>query len=208
MRAVIRDDVPMVRLLLEAGASLETPGLEGWTVAHVAAQADAADAINELIKAGADLHSRSTNGMNTLDHAASAGSANAIATVAATGVDLDAPSEIVNQGHGYPIDTGSTPLAIAARAGHLAAVETLLALGADVDARSTAGHTPLLTALFAGQPPAVVGALLDAGADPTVRAACLRRCTYEEGDALTWAQRLGDPDVIPLLQSAIAARSN
>ncbi len=204
MRAAIRNDTSMIRMLLDAGADLNATAMEGLTAWHAAAQTDAAAAIHEFITAGADLSIRSNNGMNTLEHAAATGSASVIVTIAETGVDLDAQSEIVTKGHGYPIDIGSTALGIAARAGHVEAIATLLDLGASVDAPSAVGHTPLLLAIFSGQPPELVSVLLEAGADPTVRAACRTRCSYEEGDALTWAHRLGDPEVIPLLQVALS----
>lgn len=203
MRAAIRDDAAMVRLLLDAGADLEATDIAGLTTWHLAAEADAAAALDVLIAAGADLSVRSRNGMNTLEHAAAAGSVRVIAAIAAIGVDLDAQSEIVTEGHGYPGERGSTALGIAARAGHIDAVEALLEAGASVDAPSAAGHTPLLLAIFSSQPPDLVSVLLDAGADPTVRAACDTRCSYDEGDALEWAHRLGDPAVIPLLEAAL-----
>jgi ankyrin repeat protein len=205
MRAAIRDDVPMVKLLLDAGADLEATSMEGLTVSHMAAQRDAAAALDTLIAAGADLGGRSRNGMNTLDHAAATGSVDTLQAIVNAGIDVDEPSEIITQGHGYPVDTGSTALGIAARAGHVETMTALLSLGASVDGPSAAGQTPLLMAIFSGQPPEVVSLLLDAGADPTVRASCLSGCSFEEGDALTWAHRLGDPDVIPILDRAIAA---
>lgn len=203
MRAVIRDDDSMIRLLLDGGADFEAAALEGLTPLHIAAEADSVNAVNLLLDAGADLNMQSHNGMNTLEHSAAAGAAEVIVALAATGVDLDAQSDISTQGHGYPIDIGSTALGIASRAGHIEAITALLNVGADVDAPSLAGHTPLLLAIFSGQPPEVISLLLEAGADPEARAACRTRCTYDEGDALTWARRLGDPDSIPLIEASL-----
>ena len=142
--------------------------------------------------------------MNTLQHAAYAGSVEVLEVITATGVELDAPSQSTTGGHGYPVDEGPTALAIAARAGHLDAVRALLELGAAVDAPSSIGQTALLSAIFSGQPAEMVGVLLDAGADPTVRAACLSGCAQPEGDALEWARRAGDPEVVALLEAALA----
>jgi ankyrin repeat protein len=203
MRAAIRNDVRMVALLLESGADPEATALEGLTPLHVAAEAGAADAVRRLLEAGADLSVRSHNGMNTLEHAAAAGRGDVIVVVAETGVDLDAQSQIITQGHGYPVDEGSTALGIAARAGSVDAITALLDGGASVDAPSRIGHTPLLGAIFSGQPPEIIALLLDAGADPTVTASCRTRCSYEEGDALTWAVRIGDPETIPLIAAAL-----
>lgn len=204
MRAVIRDDVPMIGLLLGAGADLTAVAMEGLNPLHVAAEAGSAKAVGLLLDVGADVAVRSHNGMNALEHAAAGGSADVIAVIAATGVDLDAVSRITTQGHGYPADTGSTALGIAARAGNVDAMVALLDAGARVDAPSSVGHTPLLVALFAGQPPEVITVLLDAGADPTVTARCRTRCSYSEGDALTWARRIGDPQTIPLIEAALS----
>lgn len=203
MRAAIREDTQMVRLLLEAGADYEATAQEGLTPLHVAAEAGAVEAVRTLLGAGADLNIRSHNGMNTLQHAAAAGSADVIVAIAATGVDLDAQSKVITQGHGYPIDEGSTALGIAARGGHIDAIAALLEHGADVDGPSLIGHTPLLVATFSGQPPEIISVLLEAGADPKVRAACRTRCSFDEGDVLIWSQRLGDPNATPLIQAAL-----
>jgi ankyrin repeat protein len=203
MRAAIRNDIQMVALLLESGADSEATALEGLTPLHVAAESGAADAVRTLLEAGADLNVRSHNGMNTLEHAAAAGSGDVIVVVAATGVDLDAQSQIITQGHGYPVDEGSTALGIAARAGSVGAITALLDVGASVDAPSRLGHTPLLGAIFSGQPPEIIALLLSAGADPTATARCRTRCSYEVGDALAWARRIGDPETIPLIAAAL-----
>ena len=203
MRAVIREDAEMIALLVAAGADVEATALEGLTPLHVAAEASAVDALASLLEAGADLSVRSHNGMNTLEHAAAAGSGNVITVIAATGIDLDAQSENTTKGHGYPIDIGSTALGIAARAGSIDAIAALLDAGASIDAVSRAGHTPLLVAIFSGQPPEIISLLLSAGADPTVTAMCRTRCSYEEGDALTWARRIGDQRTVPLIEKAL-----
>ncbi len=208
MRAAIGNHVRMIELLLDAGADLAAVDPNGLTAWHLAARVDATEALEALMAAGADLGVRSRDGMNALDHAASAGSVDAIAVIAATGIDLDAQSETRTQGHGYPVDEGSTALSIAARAGQIEAVKTLLELGANVDAPSAFEQTPLLMAIVSGQPPELVSVLLDAGADPTVRARCRAGCSIDEGDALQWAHRLGHPGVIPLLEAAIAERDS
>ncbi len=199
-RAILRDDPAMIALLLESGANPEAVALEGLTAIHVAGEAGAAEALGLLVGAGADLDARSVNGMNAIDHAAAGGDPATIEVLVAAGADLDTQSGVVTQGHGYPIDTESTPLGIAARAGHTEAVVALLDLGAKVDAPSGAGHTPLLLAVFGGSPPELVQALLDAGADPTVRAVCVERCSTAGGDALHWARHLGRSDLVPLLE--------
>jgi ankyrin repeat protein len=203
MRAAIRDDVAIVTLLLGAGADLNATAPEGLTAAHVAAQADAVASFEALVAAGADMGATSSNGMNALHHAADLGSVGVIEFIAGQGMDLDVRSEAVTQGHGHPRDRGSSALGIAARAGQLEAVETLLALGVGVDTLSASGHSPLLLAVFSGHSPDVVSVLLAAGADPRIEASCeLGGCSGEPGDALEWARRLNQQEMVPLLEAA------
>ena len=118
-------------------------------------------------------------------------------------MDLDVRSEFITQGHGRPRDRGASALGIAAHAGQLEAVETLLALGAGVDTLSTVGHSPLLLAVFSGYSPQVVAVLLAEGADPRIEASCeLGGCLGEPGDALEWARRLNQQEMVPLLEAA------
>jgi ankyrin repeat protein len=115
--------------------------------------------------------------------------------------DLDVRSEVVTQGHGYPIDRGSTALGIAVRSGRLAAVELLLASGADVDATSNSGNTALLLAVYSDQSPEMVEVLLAAGADTAAVGTCVERCSSPPGDAATWAARLDRSALEPLLRA-------
>jgi ankyrin repeat protein len=202
MRAAIRDDAAMVRLLLDAGADIAATDNDGQSALHVAAQTDSAVALAALIEAGADPGSRSHNGMNTFEHAAAWGSVEVIAQFAALGVDLDARSEVITQGHGYPRDVGSTALGIAARAGQVAAIELLLRLGAAVDAPSTSGHAPLMLAVFSDQSPEVVAGLLAGGADPLLAAGSDQRT------ALDWAAELEREELVSLLEAAADSQTN
>ncbi|MGI9595801.1 MAG: ankyrin repeat domain-containing protein [Acidimicrobiales bacterium] len=167
MRAAIRDDGPMVKLLVGAGAEIEArASAGGLTPLHTAAIADSPEAMQVLIDAGADLDVRSRSGRNALDHAAASGSVRAISVLSAAGIDVNAQSEAFVQIPGHPGDAGPTPLAIAARAGQLQAVETLLGLGANVDGQSKRGQTALLQALASGQSEEMITLLMDSGATP------------------------------------------
>lgn len=204
MQAAARDEGGMIADLLAAGAGLDATTGAGWTATHIAARADAPHALAALQAGGADPRSRSADGMSALDHAADAGSVAAVEYLLGEGLDPDRRSAFITQGHGYPRSEGLTPLSLAARAGRREVVETLLRLGAHVDAPSKSGHTPLLIAVFSGQSPEVVAALLDAGADPGARAACVRACSVGDADgldALEWARQLDRKRLIPLFEA-------
>ena len=208
MRAAVRNDGAMIELLADGGADLEAVApTGGLTPLHIAAIADAPDAIRSLLVAGADLGARSRSGRSALDHAAATGSVGAIIALVGGGADLDARSEAYVQLPGYPTDLGPTPLATAARAGHVDAVETLLQLGASVDGRSRRGQTPLLVAVAAGQPAELIDVLRAAGADPRIRSSCRSACRRSDTDALGWARRLADDDVVELLEASGAGRT-
>jgi ankyrin repeat protein len=205
MQAANRDHGDMVRDLIDAGADLDATTGAGRTAMHIAARADAIAALKALREAGADPQARSDDGMSALDHAADAGSVGVVEYLIHAGLDPDRRSSFITQGHGYPRSEGLTPLALAVRAGRQDMVETLLDLGADVDAPTGSGHTPLLIAVFSGQPPDLVSLLLDADADPTIRAACVQACSTGDAeglDALEWAQHLDRARLIPLLEAA------
>lgn len=201
MRAGIRNDAKMVRLLAEAGADVNaTSSSGGMTALHSAALVDSVDALEELIGAGAEITARSANGYNALDHAAASGSIRTIALLTEAGLDPDGKSQGFINIPGFPSDAGPTPLALAANAGHLAAVQALLGLGAEVDGPSERGQTPLLQAVATKQPPEMVSLLLSAGADPTVVSMCVSGCARSDTDVLGWARRLGKEDVVSLLE--------
>lgn len=204
MQAAARDEGGMIADLLAAGADLDASTGAGWTAMHIAARADAPGALAALQAGGADPRSRSTDGMSALDHAADAGSVAVVEYLIGQGLDPDRRSAFITQGHGYPRSEGLTPLALAVRAGRQDVVETLLRLGAHVDATTASGHTPLLIAVFSGQSPEVVTSLLNAGADPGTRAACVRACSVGDADgldALEWARQLDRRRLIPLLEA-------
>lgn len=207
MRAANGDQVEILRTLLAGGADPDGTGLAGLTAVHVAARADASGALEVLLEAGADPAARSRSGMNALDHAADAGATETLRMLAGSDVvDLNGRSQVVAQGHGHPRDEGPTPLSIAVRAGEEAAVRTLLELGAAVDRPSTAGHTPLLVAVFSGQSPDLVEILLGNGADLAATATCDLGCATAGGEGadltvVEWAEELGRTELLELFES-------
>ena len=176
------------------------------TVLHSAASESEPAVIEALLAAGADVTARNSSGATPLHHAARDNDNPAvIEALVVAGASLDAR-----------LEDGSTPLHTAVSttdvgrdaAENLAVTEALLAAGADVRARDENGDTPLhlaaswshrsydpedpdnfdrLRRLY-GEPHAgsVIGALLNAGANPMARNAAGRTPwdLAQENDAL------------------------
>lgn len=101
--------------------------------------------------------------------------------------------------HGADVNkTGWTPLHYAATGGHVDMIELLLDENAYIDAESPNKTTPLMMAAYYGSATAVK-ALLEAGADPTLR--------NQLGlSAVEFAQRANRPDVAEMVAAAIRAK--
>jgi len=115
---------------------------------------------------------------------------------------VDALSRLVERGARVGADVyRGTALTWAAAVGRVAAIERLIALGADVDQRATfggpdhgSGVTAIQIAAQAGQREAVE-ALLDAGADPTIKD------DIYGGTAAGWAESAGRSEIAALLRA-------
>jgi uncharacterized protein len=94
--------------------------------------------------------------------------------------------------------TGWTPLHYAATAGNVEMIALLLDENAYIDAESPNKTTPLMMAAMYGSTPAV-RALLEAGADPTLR-------NQLGMSAVDFAQRGKRPDAAELIAAAIRNR--
>jgi ankyrin repeat protein len=167
----------VVQGLLAAGANVNLPSSSGSTpVAFASAKGDVRS-IETLLAAGADPNQAMPSGTRPLMIALSNRHADAALALLAGGARADAGDD----------RTGSTPLHVAAQSGSLPAVKALLARKVDVNARTAAvgaaggarggggffrapngAMTPLMLAASGGHPD-VMRALVEAGADPSLR---------------------------------------
>ena len=173
--AAANADTALIHLLLEAGADASVPGYDGHTPLHFALRHRNEAVAAVLVRAGADVNAAANDGITPLLLAA---------------YDEDVTTLLLEAGADVHAQTrNGTALH---RAGTVGVVDALLAAGADVNAPGFFG-TPLMRsvrrsqgdslsevarrllergadpnalhdAAFAG--PAVISALLDAGADP------------------------------------------
>ena len=128
-----------VKLLLEAGASVDKQIIDGCSPLTLAAFEGNEEIVAMLIQFGASVGLRRDNGSTALHCAAQEGKEGVIGVLLGHGADVDSAK----------LD-GATPLYMAAQDGRTGAVALLLQHGADVDLALNAGATPLLTASEGG----------------------------------------------------------
>lgn len=123
--AAERGDVPMLEMLLYAGANpTAVTRIGAYTPLHIASRAGRAPVVKALLDAGADANRRTTtSGVTPLHLAAAAGDVESLTLLLDKGADVNAVEE----------HWGQTPLIFAASQNRAAAVKVLLARGADPD---------------------------------------------------------------------------
>ncbi len=145
------------RAAAASAAPLSSVSADGTTPLHRAVVANDVSAVQRLLRSGVSPELRTRYGVTPLSLAASYGYAPIVTALLAAGAGANGTSK-----EGEPV------LMTAARSGNVDIVKTLLAHGADVDAREQwLGQTALMWAA-AENHAAVVSALLEAGAQPTV----------------------------------------
>ena len=139
--AIGRDFDGVVKVMLQYGGDINTPGLWGQTGLHLAAKRNNVTLCKLIVEYGADLKAEDRVGKRPI-HAA------AISFVANRAGNTDALKYVLEE-IGEPDDVhlqdvdGRTPLHDAAKYGHTLAVEYLLLKGADPLGKNNTGKTPL-----------------------------------------------------------------
>jgi ankyrin repeat protein len=150
--AVTSDNLELVNLLLDHGASVKSANTNGNTPLHTAASRGDLEIAETLLKHGADANAAITGGTTPLHEAAEGGFVEIAELLLKHGAEVNSK-----------IQNGMTPLLYAAGRGaeHKgpACFELLLSKGGSLDATDDRGNTPLHLAVYYGNQ-AVVESLL------------------------------------------------
>ena len=152
--AVKLQDTGAVRRLLDASVDVDAAQADGATALHWAAYLDDLEAARLLVDAGADAGAANTHGIVPLTLACTNANTAMVDLLLAAGADAKAA-----------VGTGETVLMSCARTGSAEAVAALLAHGADINATESEEDQTALMWAVAQRHPAVVGVLLDNGAE-------------------------------------------
>jgi ankyrin len=157
--AVSQGKKDVLRALLQKGADVNAPQVDGTTALHWAVRADDLEMVDLLLKAGAKTSAANRDGATPMQLAALNGSAAMVGRLLKAGVDANSPLS----------SYGDTALMLAARTGKPDAAKVLLDSGAKVDARETWGDTTALMWAVSEGNHAIVRLLIDRGANVNVR---------------------------------------
>ena len=145
IEAVKQGDRAQVQALVERGADVDAPEIDGTTALHWAVHRDDGDIAALLIGAGADVTAANRYGVAPIALASLNGSASMLTRLLAAGADANRAQP-----------EGETALHTTARTGRVEAVRVLLDHGADVNAAEQwRGQTALMWAAAEGHAAAV-----------------------------------------------------
>jgi quinoprotein dehydrogenase-associated probable ABC transporter substrate-binding protein len=180
--ALVRRSEPMVKLLLDHGASTSAIDRDGWSPLMAAAWADDAAAIKLLVAHKGDPSFAGPGNLTPLAIALEYGKDAAAVALVESGADYTHPMG----------DAGYTPLMLAIAGHSQRAAQALITKGADVNASNAGGVTALMIAAADGQA-ALAELLVRSGANVGAKS--------ERGDtALSIARAKGHQAVMKLLE--------
>ncbi|MGW0174264.1 ankyrin repeat domain-containing protein [Rhodococcus sp. NPDC003322] len=181
------NDADAVREALIRGADLEARGEGDRTPLVAATKGNAVAAATALIEAGADVNAKDSMQDSAFLYAGAEGLNEILALTLAHGADVWSLNRF-----------GGTALIPAAEHGHVETVRTLIRAGVPVNHVNDPGWTALHEAIVYGDGSAryvdVVGQLLDAGAEPSIRDA-------QDRTAIQNALQRGQHEVAALLRA-------
>jgi quinoprotein dehydrogenase-associated probable ABC transporter substrate-binding protein len=179
--ALIRRSEPMIKFLLDHGASVVATDRDGWSPLMTAAWTDDAAAVRQLAAHKADPNFAGPGNLTPLAIALEYGKDAAAVALVESGADFSHPMG----------EAGYTPLMLAVAGRSEAAAQALIRKGADVNASNAGGVTALMIAAADGQAN-LVALLVRSGANVGAQS--------ERGDtALSIARAKGHQAVIKLL---------
>ena len=200
VEAIRQGDLAVARALLDQGADVNAPEVDGTTALHWAAHLDDIEAAGRLLRAGADVSAANRYGVTPISLAATNGGGAMIERLLAAGANANAS-----------LPEGETVLMTAARTGAVEAVRVLLDRGADVNAAEQwRGQTALMWAAAEGHA-AVVRELVVRGAEVNARSSPAEEDAAADGEqpagfsAFLFAVRNGHLDAARALADAGAS---
>ena len=158
--AIARSNTALVELLLKHGADVHAVNKHGQTALHLAAARSKLQNVELLLKAGAKIETKDKYKHTPLHYAVTSRNVQNDITVRFL---LDNKADVHAR-----LPNGDTPLHVACKKPRLTIIcKELLEKGANLDAKNSAGETPLIASLKAGDPDNVAalvrfGYLLDA----------------------------------------------
>eukprot|EP00731_Ephydatia_muelleri_P005630 Em0002g1806a len=150
-------NVEKIVSLLDLGADIAAPNLDGWTALMMASKAGHMECVKVLLDKGAEINIQDKVGWTTLMKASKAGHMECLQVLLDKGANVNMPNK-----------DGWTALMMASEAGHMECVKVLLDKGADVNMPNKDGWTALLRASGAGHMECVK-VLLDNGAEVNIQ---------------------------------------
>ncbi|MDX2152443.1 MAG: ankyrin repeat domain-containing protein [Bryobacteraceae bacterium] len=186
-----------LRLLLDAGASVDEGDERGQTALQQAAMAGDLEAVQLLVARGANVNLADKAGYTPLALAASVNEPDIMRLLLAKGADPNVANQFAGEVRKGKIAlVNMPPLLYAAPFGSPETVRMLLEAGAKVNVQDGRGMTPLMAAAASErQDTAVMDLLLKAGANVNAKDGV--------GDSvLDWARKVGNPVSLKRLEAA------